>query len=307
MPSWSEILESAKVSVNKTVDLNAIASRKTSAIKKLSEKTGRNVITYYSSFLQRPGSNINQSINDSDMNAFMANVYKLDKTKGVDLILHTPGGAIGATEQIIFYLHEIFQDDVRAIIPQMSMSGGSIIAVSCKEIIMGKQSCLGPFDPQVSNIACQNMINEFETAVNDIDSRPASKEIWKVIFQKITPTFLAQCYQAISLTKELTDKILSKYNLTDEVKSNIMKCFLDNKDSKTHSRHLDIKKCEETGLNIVELESNPEIQDLVLTIHHCYMILFQNTVIDKIVENNNGACFAVQTSLPKMPPAISTH
>lgn len=82
----------------------------------------------------------------------MENVHRLDKRKGLDLILHTPGGDLTATEQIITYLHSSFDGNIRAIIPQMAMSAGSMIAVSCPQIIMGKQSCLGPFDPQMRPI-----------------------------------------------------------------------------------------------------------------------------------------------------------
>lgn len=50
----------------------------------ISKCTGRNVITYYSGWLQKPTAS-DVSINDKDINAFMEAVYKLDKSKGADL------------------------------------------------------------------------------------------------------------------------------------------------------------------------------------------------------------------------------
>lgn len=108
----------------------------------LHDKTGRNVIVYYSGWLSLPPE-IPTGINDLDMNGFMAMTYDLDFDKGLDLILHTPGGNVAATESIINYLYKMFNGDVRAIIPQLAMSGGTMISFSCKEIIMGKQSSLG--------------------------------------------------------------------------------------------------------------------------------------------------------------------
>jgi len=35
-----------------------------------------------------------------------------DRSKGLDLILHTPGGDIAATESLVDYLHKMF-DDIR--------------------------------------------------------------------------------------------------------------------------------------------------------------------------------------------------
>jgi hypothetical protein len=43
------------------------------------------------------------------------------------------------------------------------------------------------------------------------------------------------------------------------------------------------------GLAIKYLESDPiAMQDLVLTVHHCYMNLLTDTVAFKIIENQNG-------------------
>ena len=104
--------------------------------------TGRNVIAYYSGWLSKPG--IFQSdINDEDKNGFMMAVHSFgreDRKLGLDLLLHTPGGDIAATESIVHYLHQMFGDDIRAIVPQIAMSAGTMVACSCKEILMARQS-----------------------------------------------------------------------------------------------------------------------------------------------------------------------
>ena len=83
----------------------------------------------------------------------MTVVHKLDKQKGLDLILHTPGGETAATESLVDYLRSIFGTDIRAVIPQIAMSAGTTIACACKEIVMGKHSSLWPIDPMF--LACQ--------------------------------------------------------------------------------------------------------------------------------------------------------
>ena len=52
----------------------------------------------------------------------MMAVHKLDRTKGLDLILHTQGGSISATQSIVNYLHKMFgkntaTPDIRAVVP----------------------------------------------------------------------------------------------------------------------------------------------------------------------------------------------
>ena len=42
----------------------------------------------------------------------MQAVYGLDKSKGLDIILHTPGGNTAATESIVTYLRSLFGNDI---------------------------------------------------------------------------------------------------------------------------------------------------------------------------------------------------
>lgn len=89
---------------------------------KLHEITNRNVIIYYSGWLQKQGG-AGVDINDEDKNGLMTVVHKLDKRLGLDLALHTPGGDIAATEALVDYLRSVFGNDIRAIVPQLAMSG----------------------------------------------------------------------------------------------------------------------------------------------------------------------------------------
>lgn len=304
MPTWSVILNEAKKlgAVNPNDAVNYIVSQKSAFLRRLSEKTGRNTILYFSGFLQKQPSN-DTSINDLDINAFMENVHGLDKGLGLDLILHTPGGDLAATEQIIKYLKTCFQGNIRAIIPQMAMSAGSMIAVSCKSVLMGKQSALGPFDPQLNGVPCQSAIREFYKAVDDVSKNPASLGLWQAILSKLNPTFLTLCAQADELAEELTDKILEDKDIDKATKARIREVFTKNQNSKTHSRHIDRDKCRDAGLDVIDLDEDNELQDLVLSIHHCCMILAEQTPVVKIVENNIGGCYIRNAMIPA-PPQI---
>src|ERR1700730_17720442 len=89
-------------------------------LSELAALTKRNVVAFYSSFLQRPGPEyyFNNQINDEDKQGFMATFSGLDFDIGLDLILHTPGGDVAATESIIDYIRSKFGVDVRVIVPQ---------------------------------------------------------------------------------------------------------------------------------------------------------------------------------------------
>lgn len=249
MPTWSVILNEARKlgASNPNAAIDYIVNQKNTFLSRLSEKTGRNTILYFSSFLQKQPSN-DASINDLDINAFMENIHGLDKSRGLDLILHTPGGDLAATEQIIKYLKSCFHGDIRAVIPQMAMSAGSMIAVSCKSVIMGKQSSLGPFDPQLNGVPCQSALREFYKAVEDVSKNPASLGLWQAILSKLNPTFLTLCAQADELAEELTEKILEDKEIKPQIKQRIKNTFAKNEESKTHSRHLTEISVKKLGL-----------------------------------------------------------
>ena len=305
MNSWSELLNESQVAMakdpgNPNAAVQYLNIKLGSLVKDLSNLTGRNTILYFSAFMHKPPQ-ADANITDKDINAFMENVHNLDKKKGLDLILHTPGGDIAATEQIVFYLRSFFNGDIRAIVPQMAMSAGSMIAVSCKSIIMGRQSCLGPFDPQLGGLACQSVVREFYQAVKDVEEHPASLGLWQSILSRLTPTFITQCKQADQLSEDLTQMLLSDKGFDDYTKKEIRKLFCQNSESKTHNRHIDREKCRQVGFDIIDLEDDQTMQDLVLGIHHCCMILGEQSNLIKIVENNIGGGYFLNAPAPPNP------
>lgn len=292
MPNWNEVLAEMQMVQQSNANVNPLDVVRRKYLKKVSECTGRNVIAYYSGWLQKPKA-IGVSVSDKDKSGFMLAIHRMDKSKGLDLILHTPGGDIAATESIVYYLYSIFGKNIRVIVPQISMSAGTMIALSSKEIIMGKHSNLGPIDPQIGGVPCQGVIDEFNQAKEDVRHNPHSASLWQVIISKYHPTFLGTCQKAIEWSNEMVSKWLND-NMCNGDKSKveaIMSTFSDHKVQKSHARHISKQECENVGLNIVTLESDQDLQDAVLTTHHAFMHTFSNTPSVKIIENHDGVAY----------------
>ncbi len=305
MPNWKEVLEEIQTVSKKGIP-NALDVVRRKYILEIHKKTGRNVIAYYSGWLQR-GNAIDVIVNDKDKNAFMVNIHKLDRAKGLDLILHTPGGDLAATESIVDYLNLMFGNDIRAIIPQISMSAGTMMALACKEIIMGKQSNLGPIDPQMGGVACQAVLDEFNTAKEDIKANPHSAPLWQAIISKYHPTFLGACQNSIDWSEKLAADWLKRNmcNGDAEKTKKILKEFSDHKTNKSHARHISTSKCKEIGLSIIDMESDNDLQDIILTVHHSFMHTFAHSTATKIVENHMGVAYveSLPIQIPKAAPA----
>lgn len=296
MPSWGELLIELQPHTNENgenIEALSFDMLRTKYLSLLSQNTGRNVIAYYSGWL-KPGKTQNIDINDSDITGFMNAVKGLDVTKGLDLIVHTPGGNPTATEGIVKYLHSKFGSDIRVIVPQMAMSAGTMLACSAKSIIMGKHSCLGPIDPQYGGVPAYNIVNEFREAKSDLDNNIQAKTYWELQLKKYPAAFFYTVLDAINLSSALATDWLTQYMFIDEDKKEVKKKVARivktlNANNKSHSRHFTYDFCENLGLKVEELESDQVLQELVLSVHHSFIITIDATVATKLIENQNGA------------------
>jgi ATP-dependent protease ClpP protease subunit len=307
MPNWGEVLTEIQslVAGHQAEANNAYTAVRQKYINRLFNTTGRNVIAYYSGFLSKP--DLQSDINDEDMNGFMMAVHKLNRKKGLDLILHTEGGNIASTQAIVRYLHQMFDKNIRAIVPQIAMSAGTMIACSCTEIWMGKHSSLGPIDPQLRGIPAAGVVREFERAYKEIKADPAKMAVWQPIIGQYRPTFLSQCENAIRWSNDFVGNQVRDvmFNGKPDAKrraQRVVKGLADYQKNRTHERHISPDECIKMGLEIKMLENSDDMQDVVLTLHHCYMNLLMNTPAYKITENQIGTALIKQLTEPQQPP-----
>lgn len=302
MPDWNQLLNE----INASGSTHDIIRRK--YLNKLYELTNRNVIIYYSGWLQKPNL-AGVEVNDADKNGFMTAVHQLDHKKGLDLILHTPGGDTAATESLVDYLHAIFGKDIRAFVPQLALSAGTMIACACKEIFMGKQSSLGPIDPQIFNMPAYGVVEEFNRAHEEIKQDVSKIPIWQPILAKYSPAFIGECEKAIEwstdmVTEWLKEGMFKEHGKKDRegITKKIVTDLTNHALSKSHARHLPFDYCESIGLKVKRLEDDQDLQDAVLSVHHACILTLGATQAFKIIENHEGRAYiqiAHQTVLQK--------
>ncbi len=289
MPSWNKVLEAVQ-------QQNSFDFLRKRYLSGLSKHTGRNTLIYYSAWLQKPGIAGDFSISDADKNGFMACMPPAkERTKGLDLLLHTPGGDVGATESLIDYLRTLYGDDIRTIVPQLAMSGGTLLAFSGKEIVMGAHSSLGPVDPQFGGVAAQSYLYEFARACKEVAEHPERLPVWQMIIGKLQPGFLTTCERAVEWSTEILETTLRQNMLKDldaqKGLESISRLFVDQQKSKNHARHINRDKARASGLKVIDLESDAKLQELVLSVHHLMCITFQQTTSAKIIASNSGAAY----------------
>ncbi len=312
MPTWGELLlELGESGKGKPMPEFDTVRRKYLA--QLHAHTDRNVILYATRWTQGGGDSQLTSIVPEDVHGLMEVVHGLDFGKGLDVILHSPGGSPDAAEAMVHYLREKF-DDIRVIVPQAAMSAATMLACAADRIVMGAHSSLGPIDPQVimgnQLSPAQAILDQFERARKECREDPKNLGAWAPILPQYGPALLTQCENALKLAEELASEWLCTWMLADQpdrvAKSKaIAKALADHAAFKSHGRPIHRERALELGLVVAELESDQVLQDLVLTVFHATMHVFSALPpVAKIIENHLGRAF-VKRSAQKMQFALA--
>jgi len=94
-----------------------------------------------------------------------------DDNVPIDLILHTPGGLVLASEQIAHALRR-HPAKVTVFVPHYAMSGGTLLALAADEIVMDENAVLGPVDPQLGEYPAASIVKAVEQKdINEVDDK----------------------------------------------------------------------------------------------------------------------------------------
>jgi ClpP class serine protease len=142
------------------VSQRVLASRRYRAIQKLERVRGSRVITliHRQESVSLLGIPLRRFIDVEDSEAVLRAIRLTPDTVPIDLVAHTPGGLVLASEQIARALHR-HPARVTVIVPHYAMSGGTLLALSADEIVMDENAVLGPVDPQVGQWPAATIIN----------------------------------------------------------------------------------------------------------------------------------------------------
>jgi ClpP class serine protease len=114
--------------------------------------------------------------------------------RGIEIVLHTPGGMVLAAQQIAGALAD-HPGRVTAVVPHYAMSGGTLIALAADEIVIEAHAALGPVDPQLGQYAAASLV-----AVAD---RPGDHEDQTLIMADVGRKAIAQ-------VKGFTERMLAR-------------------------------------------------------------------------------------------------
>lgn len=125
-----------------------LASRRMALILKIENERKSRVITmiHRQETISLLGIPITQFLNIEDSEQVLEAIHMTPDTMPIDIILHTPGGLVLASEQIAYALNR-HRGKVTVFVPHYAMSGGTLISISADEICMNPDAVLGSLDP----------------------------------------------------------------------------------------------------------------------------------------------------------------
>lgn len=154
----------------------------------------------------------------------------------LDLVLHTPGGLVLASEQIACALKR-HKGKVTVFIPHYAMSGGSLIAMAADEIMMDPNAVLGPVDPQLGGL--QGYFPAV-SILKALEQPNPNRDDQTLILGDVAKKAIDQVYQTVYL-------LLLKHN-TPEKADEIAKMLSEGR--WTHDYPIDFEQAKEMGLPV---------------------------------------------------------
>ena len=277
--------------------------------KKIEKARGRPLLVYAAKFPDVFPGAPNQ-IDTSDVDRFTDLVgFVGKKNRSVDILLHSPGGEVEATERIVEMLRARF-DEVHFLIPHSAYSAATMLALSGNSIRMHPSAVLGPIDPQVSvslgdgyiSVPARSILDGFEKAKSNIRKNPKDILIYTPMIEKYSLELFEICESAEKLSEELVAQWLFQYMFMKEKGAknkakDIAAFFSQFNLHHTHSRSITLRKLEEFEMDVTFANTN-----LSKLLWEAYIVIngfFEISPFVKICESASGFSTGKQFHLPQ--------
>jgi ClpP class serine protease len=168
-----------------------IARARFDQLRRLEKIRGSRVITliHRQETMSLLGIPIVRFINIEDSEALLQAIRLTPADVPIDLVLHTPGGLVLASEQIAEALKR-HPGKVTVLVPHYAMSGGTLIALAADEIVMDENAVLGPVDPQIGEYPAASILQAAQQPNPNRDDRT-------LILADIAQKALRQVYDTV--------------------------------------------------------------------------------------------------------------
>lgn len=222
---------------------------------------GRALVTFFTSFRQPV------SLDDNDCDTLQSMFKHMDTSKGIVLMINTPGGDGLAAERIVNTCRAYSgTGDYWVVVPGKAKSAGTVICMGASRIYMAASSELGPVDPQIFRIengvqktfSAYGLVSGYEKLFANAVKAKGNLEPYMQQLQRYDDRDINRYRDLINLSESITIKILRSGMMKGKTASAIKKSvgiFLDPKQGTiSHGRPITREECRNCSLVIKDLD-----------------------------------------------------
>jgi ClpP class serine protease len=191
-------------------------------------------------------------------------IRSLTDCKNLFLLINSPGGSMISSYKVARALRSVFSN-IRVFVPHIAASGGTLIALTGNEIVMGIMSHLSPLDPQTElksgKLVSSRSVIEAHAFVTDffkdkeVEDAPYT---YKVLAEKFDAVDIQDAFAWMSLMEEYIVEILKDSGYSEDecqpLAEELVRGF------KTHADVINIDRaleCGNKGLHVVPASKYP--------------------------------------------------
>jgi len=245
-------------------------------------------------------------IEDADADMLEGFLQNMDLSKGLALMINSPGGSGLAAERIINICRNYSgTKDYWVIVPNKAKSAATMICFGASKIYMGATSELGPVDPQINipdNILKRFSVYKLVEGYRELFEKALKEEgnLQPYLQQlaKYDEREIREFQSAIDLSNDIAIRTLETGMLSGLSKEQIQEqinIFLTPETKKIHGRPIYMNEAESCGLKIEKMDINGNLWELI---YELYIRLnnFVSTRVSKCVESKKDS---FGTAIPK--------
>lgn len=255
--------------------------------KRLEAQLDRPVVSFFTSFRYPV------MIQDDDADMLEGVLQSLDLSKGLALLISSPGGDGLAAERIVNMCRSYSgTDEFWAIVPGKAKSAATIVCFGASKITMGPTSELGPVDPQLNEggnvFSVYNLVASYEDLFSRaVQDTSGNVQPYLQQLEHYDEREIAELRSAIELSKDIAARLLGTGMMSKRSEKIIMgkiKMFLTPEQTKAHGRPIYRDEAKKCGLNIESAEPDSEFWSTVYALYIRSNNLVQTTA-SKCIES----------------------
>lgn len=270
-----------------------------SKIERCKELGGRTLVTFFTTF------GYTAEIDDDDPDMIQSVLQPLDLSKGLALMISSPGGDGLAAERIVRVCRSYSgTKDFWAIVPAKAKSAATLVCFGASKILMAPPSELGPIDPQIVKVekdvrkqfTAHGLVSGYDRLFSAANKTKGNLEPYIQQLNYYDDRDINKYRSFIKLSEDMAIKVLSSGMMQGKSAAEIRKCiriFLEPEaGTHTHGRPIYGMEAETCKLNIEHIDVK---SDFWKHLYELYVRSHRYTngsgIADKCVESRESGSY----------------